>query len=315
MCNEKKRIDKKLRILVINNLDAGLGDKSVFSFLRDVSSFADEIVIRSCNKSYDSRAYLYDAQTFDAIVCAGGDGTIASISHMLAYTKIPLLPYPAGTANLLALNLYQPSDNPALALQLKKFNTLDFDLGEIVFQDGIKRGFSIMAGAGYDAEIMKGALPSKKILGSLSYATAAVSNFAPQCSKLSIEVDGEKHETSGVGVLVINFSKIQFDISVVHENKPRDGYFDIVVFNTNDAIGLIPAIMAAILDRGGDYPTRSNAFQIYRGKHVRVEADPPLPVQYDGEIDNRTTPFEAHVLEKASTLIVSDEAIANYEDK
>ena len=31
---------------------------------------------------------------------------------------------------------------------------------------------------------------------------------------------------------ISNFSKLQFDISLVHENLPRDGIFDIVVANT-----------------------------------------------------------------------------------
>ena len=42
-------------------------------------------------------------ETIDLMVVAGGDGTVASAAYLLAETGIPLLPFPAGTANLLAM--------------------------------------------------------------------------------------------------------------------------------------------------------------------------------------------------------------------
>lgn len=301
-----------MRLLVINNLDSGLSDKSVFSFCRSACNFAEEIVVRSCTKDYDSRAYLYDADEFDAVICAGGDGTFANISNMLAGTGIPILPYPAGTANLMSLNLYLPQDDPALAKLVYDMNTLDFDLGELELSDGSERGFAIMAGAGYDATIMQEAIPGKKILGPLSYATAAVANFAPQFSKFELTLDGETVHTEGVGVLIVNFSRIQFDLSVVHENNPRDGYFDVVVFNTSDAVGLIPAFIAAVLDLSGDYPDRTDAFQVYKAKEVEIVADPPLQVQYDGEPAGLTTPLKAKVLPHASRIIVGEDTLKHF---
>ena len=298
-----------MKLLVINNLDSGLSDKSVFSYMRQVSNFCEDITVRTSSGGFDPTAFLYDADEFDAVVCAGGDGTFASISHAMANTEIPILPYPAGTANLMALNLYLPTDDPALAKMTYERKTLDFDLGEITLQNAKKEGFAIMAGAGYDATIMQEAIPGKKILGPLSYATAAVTNFAPQHAEIKLTIDGNTTETSGVGVLLVNFSRIQFDLSVVHENNPTDGLFDVVVFNTSDAIGLIPALGAAILDRSGDFPTRTGAFQVFQGKHVEVECDPPLQVQFDGEPTGVTTPFSADILPHAARIIVGDDAM------
>ena len=304
-----------MRLLVVNNLDSGLADRSVFSFMKHASSFAEEIVVRSCTNEYDARSFLWDADTFDAVICAGGDGTFANVSHIMANTKIPILPYPAGTANLMSLNLNLPNDNPALANLVYQNKTLDFDLGEITLNDDSKIGFAIMAGAGYDATIMQEAIPGKKILGPLSYATAAVTNFAPQHAKITLDLDGKIIETSGVGVLLINFSRIQFDLSIVHENNPRDGYFDVVVFNTSDAIGLIPALGAAILDRSGDFPTRTQAFQVFKAKKVKVSSDPALQVQFDGEPANSTTPFSANILPGSARIIVGEEAMRAFGEK
>lgn len=301
-----------MKLLVLNNLSSGLGDGAIFDYIRTMMEDGDEVVVRASDGTTDMRVFLHDADAFDAVVIAGGDGSTSSIVHLLADTGIPVLPFPAGTANLLSLNLEAPEEPHALVKMTRDFNTMDFDVGEIAFPDGKKFGFTIMAGAGYDAKIMEDAQPGKKLFGPMAYFTSAVANPMPQFSKFKIRIDEDEIESSGVGVLIINFARIQFDLTVVHENHPRDGAFDVVVFNTKDALGLIPALFTALLDRGGDFPARTDALEIYRGKAVRVEADPPLQVQFDGELADRTTPFTARVLPGAARYIVSEECIKRF---
>lgn len=301
-----------MKLLVLDNISSGINDGVIFDFIRKFLEDGDEIVIRSSDGATDLRTFLLDADSFDAIVVAGGDGSIASVSGMLAQTGIPVLPFPSGTANILALNLGLPSEPVALAKMMRQMKTMDFDLGQLTFPDGTKRDFALMAGAGYDATIMEGALTGKKMLGSMAYFTSAVTNATPQFSKIDLIIDGEEIHSSGVGVLVVNFSKIQFDISLVHENKPRDGLFDVVIMHTKDAFGLIPALFTAILDRGGDFPTRTDAFEIHQGAEIYVKADPPLPVQYDGDLTDRTTPFSAKIVPHGVRYVVSEECIKQY---
>ncbi len=173
----------------------------------------------------------------------------------------------------------------------------------------------MIAGAGYDAVIMEGAREAKSLLGPMAYFTSAFANPTPQFSHLTLTIDGETIETQGVGVLVINFSKLQFDISLVHENLPRDGMFDIVVMNTHDALGLIPSVLSCVLDRAGDFPGRPDALEVFRGREVTVVADPPLAVQYDGEVTGTTTPFTARMLPEASRFVVSEECLKLYNDE
>ena len=167
----------------------------------------------------------------------------------------------------------------------------------------------MIAGAGYDAAIMEGAEPSKRLLGPMAYFTAAFANFAPQFSRITLTIDGKTVETQGVGVLAINFSKLQFDISLVHENLPRDGMFDIVVMNTHDAVGLIPAILSCMLDRAGEFPARPDVMEVFRCRECTVVADPPLDVQYDGEVTGTTTPFTVRMLPEAARFVVSEECL------
>lgn len=302
-----------MKLLVIDNMLSGLGNGSVYDYIRSFMGDGDEVVIRSSDGTTDIRTFLYDAEDYDMIVASGGDGTIASMAYLLADTGIPLLPFPAGTANLLSLNLESPTEIHAIEKMTREFKTMDFDLGEIEFANGTRQGFTLIAGAGFDAKIMEDAEQGKKMFGQMAYFTSAFVNAMPQFAEFELTIDGKTVRSSGVGVLVINFSKVQFDISVVHENEPRDGKFDIVVLNTKDAIGLIPALFAAILDRSGDFPTRAGAFEVFRGSEVTVVSDPPLSIQFDGEATGLSTPFRARLLPKAARYVVTAECMRLYE--
>ena len=303
-----------MKLLVINNLASGFGEGSVYDFIRSFARDGDEVCVRSTDGTTDVRDLLGDAEEFDAVVASGGDGTVATVSYRLANTGVPILPFPAGTANLLAANLASPMEPHALAKLVREERTLDFDLGEIEV-DGQRFGFGIMAGAGYDAAIMHGAAPAKRLLGPMAYFSAALANPLPQTSKFKLDLDGEHVESEGLGILLVNFSKIQFDITVTHENEPRDGVFDVVVLKAQNAFELIPALLAGLLDRGGDFPERTGSLEIHRAREVRVEADPPKEVQYDGEATNLTTPFTAHIMRRAARFFVSEEGWSLFAEK
>ncbi|MDN4471152.1 MULTISPECIES: diacylglycerol/lipid kinase family protein [Gordonibacter] len=303
-----------MKLLVINNLASGFGEGSVYDFIRSFARDGDEVCVRSTDGTTDVRDLLGDAEEFDAVVASGGDGTVATVSYRLANTGVPILPFPAGTANLLAANLASPMEPHALAKLVREERTLDFDLGEIEV-DGQRFGFGIMAGAGYDAAIMHGAAPAKRLLGPMAYFSAALANPLPQTSKFKLDLDGEHVESEGLGILLVNFSKIQFDITVTHENEPRDGVFDVVVLKAQNAFELIPALLAGLLDRGGDFPERTGSLEIHRAREVRVEADPPMEVQYDGEATNLTTPFTAHIMRRAARFFVSEEGWSLFAEK
>lgn len=295
-----------MKLLIVNNLASGLRDGAIYDFVRSFSQDGDEVVVRSSDGDTDLRTLVADAHRFDAVVASGGDGTVATVCYELANTGIPILPFPAGTANLLAMNLQSPTEPHALAKLVREGEPLDFDLGEIEV-GGNRYGFAIMAGLGYDAAIMSGAQATKKLLGPVAYFSAALGNPLPQRSHFTLDIDGTTVESDGIGVLAINFSKIQFDISVTHENQPRDGMLDIAVLKTENAFGLIPVLGAAMLDRSGGFPDRGDALELFQGKSVSIVADPPMNVQFDGEIANVTTPVTFRVLPSATRLIISKE--------
>ncbi|MCI8367492.1 MAG: diacylglycerol kinase [Eggerthellaceae bacterium] len=302
-----------MKVLVINNLLSGYGEGAVYDYIRSMAQDGDVIELRVTDGTTPLRQLLSDAAEFDFVVASGGDGTVAGVAYELAGSGIPIQIIPAGTANLLAMNLLLPNEPHALAKLADAQLAMDFDLGEIETQDGSRFGFSIMAGAGYDAIIMKDAAAAKRMLGEWAYFKAALTNPTPQFAHFTLEMDDKTVETEGVGVLLINFSRIQFDIAVVHENLPRDGMFDVVVMRTRDAWGLIPAFIACVLDRDGSFPDRGDGIEVYRTSAIRIQSDPPLSIQYDGEVSTYTTPFTARVIPGAARFMVTQEAINLFE--
>ena len=301
-----------VKLLIVNNLASGYGEGAVYDFVRSFVDNGDEVCIRSTTGECDIRDFLSDAGLFDAVVASGGDGTIATVCYALRGTGIPILPFPAGTANLLALNLYSPFEPHALSVLARRGKMLDFDIGELEL-GGATFGFSLIAGAGYDATIMQYAEPSKKLLGPMAYFGAAVTHALAQKAHFTLTLDGDTIEREALGVLLLNFSKIQFDISLTHDNLPRDGAFEVVLLKATTAFELIPDFIAGFLDRAGEYPNRSDVLEIHLAHEIEVDADPPMEVQYDGEATRMTTPFKARVLKNAVRLIVSDEGFERYQ--
>ncbi len=302
-----------MRLLVINNKSSGLGDNAIYDFLRVIGNDGDEIVIRNLSTDISLANLVKDAEKFDVVVAAGGDGTIASTCYELRYRNVPIVPFPAGTGNLLSMNLSSPEEPRAIADMVKKHNIEHYDLGELEYIDGNglpqTRGFAIMAGAGYDAMIMDAATGLKSVLGSHAYYVSALLTDKPIKSKITLIIDGKKHTTSGIAVVLVNFAKIAPDISVTHVNDAQDGLLEAVVLKPDNKLALIPALIAAFMDRRGQHPNRTGALEVYAGKEIEVIANPPLPIQFDGEIASAHTPMKARSLPGALKVIVDDEEL------
>jgi diacylglycerol kinase family enzyme len=169
------------------------------------------------------------------------------------------------------------------------------------------KGFIVIGGAGYDATIMESSERLKEALGPGAYVAAAITNPSPTIARFSIHLDDRTVEIDSMAVLVLNFAKIYPDISISYNNDARDGLFEIAVLKPHTAVELLPALLAALLERGEGSPYRADVVEIFKSKSVRVESDPPLHLQYDGEAPGCKTPFVARILPAATRLVVTEQ--------
>jgi diacylglycerol kinase family enzyme len=135
----------------------------------------------------------------------------------------------------------------------------------------------------------------------------------PTYSEFKIQTPESEITAKGIAVLLLNFAKINQDISITHRNNARDGFFEVAILKSHNALALLPTLFAAFLDRSDNSPNRPDALEIHMASSVRIESNPPLYLQHDGEVPDAQTPFSASVLPGAVRLIVSPEAYEKFQ--
>lgn len=159
------------------------------------------------------------------IVACGGDGTIRACVEPLLDTETALDLVPLGTGNLLAGNLGIPSGLDA-ARERGNRPVRTIDVG---FVNG--EAFVVMAGSGFDAEMIRDADgDAKDRFGRLAYVKAAMSHLRDALEMTTVEVDGKpwfRGRTSMV--LVGNFGQVTGGLEVFPDAQPDDGMLDVAV--------------------------------------------------------------------------------------
>ena len=299
-----------MNVLVIINPRARPSEATLNAYLEALGDHGAEVTLRSFSGDATLDELLRDAADRDAVAAIGGDGTVSSVAYALRDTGVPVLAYPGGTANLIARNLRLPTDPAALAAATLAGRPAPIDLGELTAParaDSPARtvGFCVAAGAGFDAAIMETARGLKATIGEGAYVMGALQNLAPTVAQFTLELDGKAVETEGIAVLVVNLARLQFDLAMAHGSDAQDGLLEVIVVKTRTAAGLLPTVWAAMLDRVQEHPQRPG-LAIHSARHVSIAAEPPLPLQYDGELMPCRTPAEARVLPGAAMFIVPD---------
>jgi len=303
-----------MRVLCVINTRSGQSGARIYETLKAIGHTGAEITLRYFHGGTTLRELVRDGSSFDRVIAAGGDGTVTGVCYALRGTNVPVLAYPAGTANLLALNLKIPSDPRRLASIAFGNHTVTLDMGEVRIGspgalDRRIEGFLVGAGAGFHTSIVEVANDLKRSFGVSAYFMGALANLMPTISKFTLTLDNTQVvKTEGIAVLVVNVARLHFDIPLIHRGDPADGLLDVIVLRTRNTFELLPVIWAAIIDRTtGNHADRSSGVETYTAKHIVVEAEPALSVQFDGELLSATTPFEARVLAKSTRLIVPEE--------
>ena len=305
-----------MRCLIVHNPRSGFGSDAIYAFERELVRAGDECVLRVLADDECGRA-LEDAEDFDVVVLSGGDGTVSNLLYFLQGKDVRACVFPSGTANLLFSNIGNSPEPAALARACRWADTASCDLGEASWedQDGAerRRGFSIMAGTGFDAELMRSAAPNKKAMGEVAYFMAALADPTPKVVHYTIDVDGTVIERDGIACLVANNAMIQMDMEVVPGCTMDDGLLDVIVLEATVTAQLIRPLISGIIDRKGERGARPK-LEFFRGKNVKITASEPIPMQVDGEvIEGTVTSWQASVIPGANNLIV--DALSRYQPK
>lgn len=244
--------------------------------------------------------YAADAG-YRAVAAAGGDGTVAQAIRGTAGTEVPVAILPFGTGNQLANNFGIP-----LSLEGSVGVAVDgrierIDLGRI---DG--EHFALIAGAGMDAEVMADATTElKSRFGFGAYLYSGLKHvITPRSSNFRLVVDGRELRVRATMVLLANVGQIgagtlPMEVKVAPKVSVQDGLIDVCIYAPRNLPEMARVLWkVARREFGGD-----DRMIFLQARRVRVEADPPVAAQIDGEARGET-PIEAEVLPQAGRILV-----------
>ncbi|MFZ0849366.1 MAG: diacylglycerol kinase family protein, partial [Hyphomicrobiaceae bacterium] len=134
------------------------------------------------------------SQQYDAVVAAGGDGTIRAAAAGMTGIDLPLAIIPCGTANVLAQEIGLKA-TPELVCQL----LCDGPHVPIACARANGEPFLLMAGAGFDARVVGGLNHTlKSRIGKVAYAGPVLEALRQPIDTLSVTIDNRCYDASWV---------------------------------------------------------------------------------------------------------------------
>ncbi|WP_326560278.1 diacylglycerol/lipid kinase family protein [Micromonospora sp. NBC_01796] len=233
----------------------------------------------------------------ELILVWGGDGMVQHCVDTLAGWDGATGILPAGTANLLATNLGIPQDlDEALRIALHG-ERRRIDLGRVNGQH-----FAVMAGAGFDAEMISDAdRQMKDSMGKLAYVWTGLRHVRDEVVPVKIKVDGEKwFDGEASCVLFGNVSTITGGIEAFDDARPDDGRLEIGVATGHGVIDWARTLGRMAVGRSENSPL----IEITQGRKVDVRFGKPQTYEVDGGACGTDKRLKVRVVPSAITVCV-----------
>jgi YegS/Rv2252/BmrU family lipid kinase len=215
----------------------------------------------------------------EMVIAAGGDGTLNDAIQGLAGSTTALGVLPMGTVNVWAREIGIPLGATEAREVLLHGARRRVDLGRAG-----ARYFLMMAGVGFDAEVVKRVERNwlKRFgLKLLDYiATAGSLGLTQQPAKLTLRIAGQRRKMSALMIVIGNTRLYGGAMQFTRRAVADDGLLDVVVIGGGGWARRAGVFLRAFLRR----PSLGPDVRYERVRSVRLESTPPLPIQVDGDI-------------------------------
>ncbi|HJZ30262.1 MAG TPA: diacylglycerol kinase family protein [Hyphomicrobiaceae bacterium] len=242
------------------------------------------------------------SQRYDAVIAAGGDGTIRAAAAAMTGADVPLAIIPCGTANVLAQEIGLKATPEVLCQMLADGPTLP-----IACAKANGEPFLLMAGAGFDARVV-GALNHalKSRIGKIAYAAPVLSALLRPVDTLTVTIDNRAHVASWVVIANARHYAGRFVLA------PRTGIeqrgLEAVLFHARSQVVLMGQLLSLLRGELDARARRCGDVEMYKCSHVQISAVHPVPVQIDGDLFG-VTPLETEAGSDVIRLIVPAKAL------
>ncbi len=272
------------RIKIIANPISGRGRAG-----RLARNVADELRRRGCEvdlaetkKAGDARVLAGDVAGYDAICAVGGDGTINEVANGLPAQPPPLGVIPAGTANVLSVELGIRRTPAEMARIIAEGSERTWDLG---VERVSGRKFLLFASAGYDATVVH--LFHRRRTGPIQmwqyvwWGLRSIIDYV--VPRLTVELDGREVTRDAAWVQISNVSAYGGPLVFTPHARVDDGVFEVMVQHARHHRDVLRMFWAALIQYYLGIEYRMHDVTFHRAKRVRVTSDANVPVQVDGD--------------------------------
>jgi YegS/Rv2252/BmrU family lipid kinase len=215
-----------------------------------------------------------DVSAFDIIAAAGGDGTINEVINGLKGKSIALGLIPLGTANVLSDEIGLGHNPERIVNALVRGPIQEIRVG---VANG--RRFSMMAGVGFDANVVHGvSLDLKKKIGPLAYVVQAGREaFGGKFQTCSVTIDGKAYTPTSV--VICNGKRYGGPFIAAPNASIAKDEFSVILMNGRGWFSVLRYGVGLVLGKLGSF----NDVEILPAREIVVEGV-GQPVQADGDI-------------------------------
>lgn len=222
-----------------------------------------------------------DAQRFDAVVVAGGDGTINEAVNGLVGSALPLALLPLGSANVLANELGLPRDLDSLARIAAFAPARRLRPGEILSADRAEPWrFLLMAGVGFDAEVVAHLdLRLKQRIAKGAYIVGSLKQlFGSRSSRFPATIDDVVEWPASLIVARAHLYGGRFVLAPKARLDTDQLYA--VVFERASRLATVRYLVATMTARLAN----QRDVRVIAAERIELSGPPGAPVQIDGDI-------------------------------
>ncbi len=245
------------------------------------------------------------SEGFDAVVAAGGDGTISEVVNGLIATTPPDAPtpplgiLPIGSANDLAKMMGLPLDLAKAASMFKNGHTKLFDVGQVQY-DGKTHYFDNNSAIAMEPMITLEHMKIQRISGEARYYLAILKGIIKlKAWQMSITWDDGEYIGPTYLVSICNGPRTG-GMMIAPGASLDDGYFDIVLSPEVPKTTVVSFLLK--LTNGTHIEDPKITF--VRTKSLKITSQPGTPLHADGEIlSHAAQELRYDILPKKLTII------------
>ncbi|MFN3867641.1 MAG: diacylglycerol/lipid kinase family protein [Hyphomicrobiaceae bacterium] len=284
------------RFLIVRNRHAGTASRRLVCDVIEALHAKGAVTrLLETEREAELGIALAGAREADAVVAAGGDGTLRSLVRTFdrAGISIPIGLIPCGTGNVMAAELAIPRDASALAETLIHGQSRSIAGGRANGEL-----FLAMCGAGFDGEVISRLNFSlKERIGKAAYAPAVFPALSAPPRSFEVVVDGGSARRA-TWVVAANARHYAGEFVIAPDATPAQAGLHAVLMQAATRAGRLAELLAIARGRAASCPT----IECVPCSSLSV-MDQDLPIQVDGDYLGRA-PLDITAVEHVADLIL-----------